>query len=98
MREIHRLVASCTLPTGGSGPQPRHVPDKESNWQPFGLQASTHPTEPHQPGQDGLCNSLQNKMISLYLTVIGEAVVFAQASSASPGGAVVQGRETTELV
>ena len=26
-------------------------PDLESNWWPFGLQASTQSTEPHQPGQ-----------------------------------------------
>ena len=32
------------------GTWPSMCPDWELNWQPFGLQASTQSTEPHQPG------------------------------------------------
>ena len=45
------VVAPCAPLLGGSGPPPRHVPDWESNWRPFGLQADSQSTEPHQPGQ-----------------------------------------------
>ena len=31
---------------------PVMCPDQESNWQPFGLQANTQATEPHQAEQD----------------------------------------------
>ena len=37
-------------PTGNSAHNPGMCPDWESNWQPFGLQAGTQSTEPHQPG------------------------------------------------
>ena len=37
-------------PNWGPGPQPRHVPWPESNPQPFGSQAGTESTKPHQPG------------------------------------------------
>ena len=44
------VVASCTPPTGDLACNPGMCPDRESNWQPFGSQASAQPTEPHQPG------------------------------------------------
>ena len=34
----------------GPGPKPRHVPDWELNQCPFGLQAGTQSTEPHESG------------------------------------------------
>ena len=37
-------------PTGDLAHNPGMGPDWESNQWPFGLQASTQPTEPHQPG------------------------------------------------
>ena len=39
---------SCAL-TGDLAHNPGMCPDWESNWQPFGLQARTQSTEPHQP-------------------------------------------------
>ena len=37
-------------PTGDLACNPGMCPDWESNWQPFGLQAASQSTEPHQPG------------------------------------------------
>ena len=45
------VVASHTPPTGDLAHNPGTCPDWESNRQPFGSQASTQSTEPHQPGQ-----------------------------------------------
>ena len=39
------------LHTHHQGPGPQLRPDWESNWQPFGSQASAQSTEPHQRGQ-----------------------------------------------
>ena len=36
----HQSVASCTPPTGDVVHNPGMCPDRESNWQPFGAQAS----------------------------------------------------------
>ena len=44
------VVASHTPPTGDLACNPGMCPDWESNQQPFGLQAGTQSTEPHQPG------------------------------------------------
>ena len=44
------VVASHAPPTGGLAHNLGMCPDWESNQQPFGLQASTQSTEPHQPG------------------------------------------------
>ena len=44
-------VASHTPPTGDLAHNPGMCPDWESNQRPFGSQASTQSTEPHQPGQ-----------------------------------------------
>ena len=51
VREKHRSVASCMPLTGDLACNPGMCPDWELNRQPFGSQASTQPTEPHQPGQ-----------------------------------------------
>ena len=45
------VVASCTQLTEALVPNPGISPDWESNQQPFGSQAGTQSTEPHQPGQ-----------------------------------------------
>ena len=50
IREIHQSGASRTPPTGGLARNPSMCPDQELNWWPFGLQAGTQSTEPHQPG------------------------------------------------
>ena len=44
------VVASYTPPAGDLACNPGMYPDWELNWQPFGSQASTQSTEPHQPG------------------------------------------------
>ena len=44
------VVASCTPPTGDLVGNPGTCPDWESNRRPFGSQASTQCTEPHQLG------------------------------------------------
>ena len=44
------VVASHTLPTGDLAHNPGMCPDWESKLQPFGPQASTQSTKPHQPG------------------------------------------------
>ena len=49
--EKHQLVASHMSPTRDLVHNPSMCPDWESNQQPFGLQASAQPTEPHQSGQ-----------------------------------------------
>ena len=49
--EKHQCVgASHTPPTEDLIGNPAMCPDWDSNWQPFGSQAGTQPTEPHQPG------------------------------------------------
>ena len=45
------VVASGVPPTGGLAGNPGICPDWELNRRPFGSQASTQSTEPHQPGQ-----------------------------------------------
>ena len=44
------VVASHVPPNKGLAYNPGMCPDRELNQQPFGSQASTQPTEPHQPG------------------------------------------------
>ena len=56
------VVASRTPPTGDLACNPGMCPDWESNWQPFGLQAGTQSTEPHQPGP--LSSSFENLKFS----------------------------------
>ena len=47
----NRSVDSPKPPTGDLARNPGMCPNWESSWQPFGLQADTQSTEPHQPGQ-----------------------------------------------
>ena len=49
-RETSMCVASHTPLTGDLACNPGMCPDWESNCRPFGSQASTQSTEPHQPG------------------------------------------------
>ena len=50
-REKHQcVVASHVPPTDEQARNPGMCPDWESNQQPFGSQAGTQSTEPHQPG------------------------------------------------
>ena len=44
------VVASHVPPTGDTACNPGICPDWELNQQPFGSQAGTQSTEPHQPG------------------------------------------------
>ena len=44
------VVAFHTPPIGDLACNPGICPDWELNWQPFGSQAGTQSTEPHQPG------------------------------------------------
>ena len=44
------MVASCVSPTGDLACDPGVCPDWELNHHPFGSQAGTESTEPHQPG------------------------------------------------
>ena len=60
MCEIHRLAASCLPLNGGLARNTGMCPDRESSQQPFGLQASTQSTEPHQPEQVLITNLYQN--------------------------------------
>ena len=46
------VVASHALPSGDPACNPGMCPDWESNQKPFGSQASTQSTEPHQAGLD----------------------------------------------
>ena len=45
-------VASHVPPAGDLARNPGMCPDWESNWRPFGSQAGTQSTEPHQPVQN----------------------------------------------
>ena len=49
-RETSIVVASCMPTTGDLPYNPDMCPDWELNRQPFGSQAGTQSTEPHQPG------------------------------------------------
>ena len=48
------VVASRASSTGDLTHNPGMCPDWELNWWPFGSQAGTQSTEPHQPGQEVL--------------------------------------------
>ena len=51
--EKHQCVAACHAhPTGDLDSNPGMCLNWESNWRPFGLQASPQPTEPQQPGPE----------------------------------------------
>ena len=49
-RNTHKWVASHMPPSEDVAYNPGMCPEWESNQQPFGSQASTQSTEPHQPG------------------------------------------------
>ena len=53
---VREPSVSCLshMPNLAPGPHPGMCPHRESNWQPFGLQASAQSTEPHPPGWDCL--------------------------------------------
>ena len=67
---------SCA-PYWEPGPQPGMCPNWESNQRPFGSQAGTQPTEPHQPGH----------VIPLKITAGRslECCVYPHQDSTSPG-------------
>ena len=48
-KKHHCAVASHTNPTGNLACNPGMCPDWETSQGPFGSQASTQSTEPHQP-------------------------------------------------
>ena len=49
--EKHQCVVASRVPlTGDLTRNPAMCPDQELNQQPFGSQAGTQSTEPHQPG------------------------------------------------
>ena len=51
--EKHQCVVASRVPsTGDLAHNLGTCPDWESKWQPFGSQAGTQSTEPHQPGQN----------------------------------------------
>ena len=63
-REKHQCVlASHAPPTGDLACNPGMCPDRESNWQLFGSQASTQSTEPHQPGPPGWFDVLSKNSV-----------------------------------
>ena len=49
-RETSMCGCLCTPPTGNPAGNPGMCPDWETEWRPFGLQASAQSTKPHQPG------------------------------------------------
>ena len=51
VREVRQLGVSHMPAAGNLAHNPGRCPDWELNWQPFGSQARTQSTEPHQPGQ-----------------------------------------------
>ena len=61
-------MCSCLshTPTRDLAHNPGMCPNWESNQGPFGSQASTHSTEPHQPGLREICN-LISYSFSLHL-------------------------------
>ena len=61
------MVASRTSPTGDLARYPAMCPDWESNWRPFGLQAGTRSTEPHQPGLESYFLKPSLKMPAFWL-------------------------------
>ena len=48
--EKHQCVVASRTPAGDLAHNPGMCPDWKSNQQTFASQASTHSTEPHQPG------------------------------------------------
>ena len=77
VQEIHWCVASHMPPTGDLAGNPCMCPDWESNWWPFGSQASTQSTEPHQPGLNPfLKHSLKNAFIFIIFDSYNYVIIF----------------------
>ena len=57
------VVAPHAPPAGDLARNPGMCPHWESNWRPFGSQANTQSTEPHQPGL------MINKYFHLFITI-----------------------------
>ena len=83
VREIHRLFAPHTPPTGDLAHNPGMCPNWESNQQPFGSQAGAQSPEPHWPEQNmKILNvqlfvpkvKIQGKMIFINLAHMGKNV------------------------
>ena len=73
-QQCGNMVASHTLPTGDLACNPGMCPDWESNKRPFGLQADTQSTEPHQPGQKRnsllLCSQMYQFLLLWFLGLL----------------------------
>ena len=57
-------------PDWGLAHNPGMCPEWESNWQPFGSQASAQSTEPHQPGQNSYSLLYSYCMLGYFLNFI----------------------------
>ena len=68
-----------TPPTGDLARNPGICPDWESNWRPFGSQAGTQSTEPHQPGQEALfkCHSQPHPLEKIPFNTLVHSVLDA---------------------
>ena len=75
------VVASPMTPTGGLTHNPGMCPDWELNWRPFGLQAGTQSTEPHQPG---LISYLP--CVKYVVTKVGSGMPLSSRSSLTGAG------------
>ena len=65
------VVASHTSPAGDLACNPGVCPDWDSNQRPFGPQASTQSTEPHQPGHFFLFLSYTKMLhLKIFLTFL----------------------------
>ena len=70
--EKHWWVASHLPPAGDPASNPGTCPDWESSQRPFGLQAGTQSTEPHQPGLKLFINIMIVKMVPTSQTCLSE--------------------------
>ena len=64
------VVTSHTPPTGNLACNPGMCPDWESNQWPFGLQAGTQSTEPHQLGKISIILIHSHQMAIAILAVV----------------------------
>ena len=71
-REKHQYAVASRAPhTGELTRDPGMCPDWEPNWRPFGSQAGTQSTEPHQPGQNaGMLNRKVILLIAIFVNII----------------------------
>ena len=68
------VVASCMPPTRDLACKPGMHPDWESNQQPFGSQATTQSTEPHQTGH-AFFNCCSSTVGSIFLHLLSSALL-----------------------